>query len=95
MASASRGGILSVVYMFYLRLLENKSFCISNVALKDLVGSRRFRRSRSHWLFLYAMPKLLENFFVSRVLRLGASRRRKEKLSFFQVLGISRCDRLV
>ena len=28
--------------------------------------------------FLYARPKLLENFFVSRVLRLGASRRSVE-----------------
>ena len=50
MASASGGGIL-VEYMFLLTLLENKKFCMSNVALTDLVGSRRFRRSRSRWLF--------------------------------------------
>ena len=95
MASASRGGILSVVYIFYLRLLGNK-ICVSKVALKDLVGSRR---SRLEWslAFLYARPKLLGNFFVSWVLRLGASRRSVERRrsSAIQVSGISRCNRLL
>ena len=81
--------------MFLLTLLKINKFRMSNV---DLITSVVDFVDLIVVGFLYARPKLLENFFVSRVLRLGASRRsvegRRSSL-FFQVSGISRCNRLV